>query len=222
MKILGSLLLSCSAALAQLVQLPEPPKLSDQGRSLIYEFETGGRAGFDPHPEWPGFQSGVTVGIGYDCGYNSPQVVLHDWSKVEGKERLAATAGISGSRARPLARQVRDIMVHWELATNVFDETTVTKFWLLCQHTFPGFNDMHANAQAGILSLVFNRGNSLTGDRRREMRAIKELIPRQDYRAIAKQIRLMKRVWVGTDIQAGMFRRREAEAALIESAASGE
>jgi GH24 family phage-related lysozyme (muramidase) len=48
------------------------------------------------------------------------------------------------------------------------------------------------------------------------MRAIREMVPRKDYAGIAAQLRAMKKIWRGTDIQRGMERRREAEARLVE------
>lgn len=203
----------------QLVALPAPPPLSPAGRALIYEFEVGGvgRLPNGGRPEWPGFASGVTVGVGYDCGYNSRAVILADWRKLIGAERLAATAGITGQAAKPRALQVRDIVIKWGLASEVFDATTLTKFWQLTRRTFPGFDDLRPNAQAALLSLVFNRGASLAGPRRAEMRALTTLSPRADYPGMARQLRAMKKIWAGTDIERGMTRRRDAEAALMET-----
>jgi GH24 family phage-related lysozyme (muramidase) len=65
-------------------------------------------------------------------------------------------------------------------------------------------------------SLVFNRGTSLVGDKRLEMRNIKVLIPKKDYKKIAQEIRSMKRLWRGKNLD-GLIERREAEAKLIES-----
>lgn len=221
-----------------LVALPAPPDvtsaghslireyavsdLTTDGRGLIYEFEVGGGQSYYnrllKHPTWPGASSGVTIGIGYDLGYNSRTVILSDWHAHAERQRLAAEAGFKGSAAKARIPGVRDILVEWSLAEDVFDATTLTKFWQLTARTYPGFDSLHPNAQAALVSLVFNRGNSLVGDRRREMRAIRDLVPLRDYAGIAAQIRAMKRIWRGTDIERGMNRRRDAEAALVESA----
>jgi GH24 family phage-related lysozyme (muramidase) len=66
---------------------------------------------------------------------------------------------------------------------------TVARFSALCRRTFPGFDDLAANARAALISLVFNRGNSMVGLRRAEMRAIRDLVPKKDYAGIAKQLR---------------------------------
>lgn len=207
-----------------LVALPEPPQiLTPAGRALIYQFEVGGGQPyynrFLARPTWPGAASGVTIAIGYDLGYNSRAVILSDWKGLPGNHpaRLAEVAGYKGGSAKPKVAQVRDILVAWKIAEEVYDRVTVTKFYSLCKRTYPGFEELRPNAQAAILSLTFNRGNSLVGERRREMKEIARLAPKADYAGMAKQIRLMKRVWTGTDIQAGMYRRRDAEARLMET-----
>jgi GH24 family phage-related lysozyme (muramidase) len=64
--------------------------------------------------------------------------------------------------------------------------------------------------------LIFNRGASLKGERRLEMRNIRSLIAKKDYSNIAKEIRKMKRIWVGKNLD-GLIKRREDEAVLIET-----
>ena len=202
---------------SQMIGTQSAPELTDAGRALIYEFEVGG-VGHLPnhgHPEWPGFASGITVGVGYDCGYNSHAVILSDWQKLDAAAKLAATSGFTGPRAKPLLGNVKDITVTWPLASEVFDNTTLTKFYGMAARAFPKMTELRPNAQAALVSLVFNRGDSLTGPRRAEMREIRSLVPKKDYQGIADAIRAMKRLWRGTDIQAGMYRRRDAEAALV-------
>ena len=85
-----------------------------------------------------------------------------------------------------------------------------------CQRAFPGFDELRPNAQAALVSLVFNRGASMIGDGRREMRAIRDRgVPARDYDGIAAEFRAMTRVWQGTEIYNGMRRRRYAEADLV-------
>lgn len=57
----------------------------------------------------------------------------------------------------------------------------------------------------------------MTGDRRREMRAIKPLVTNKDLAGIADQIRSMKRLWNVQEL-AGLHKRRDKEAELIENA----
>ena len=66
--------------------------------------------------------------------------------------------------------------------------------------------------------MVFNRGTSLKGPSRMEMRKIKELIPKKDYKGIANEVRKMKRLWIGKNLD-GLLERRDSEADLIEKCA---
>jgi GH24 family phage-related lysozyme (muramidase) len=189
---------------------------------LILDYEVGGgRPYYENHlarPTWPGASSGVTIGVGYDCGYNSAPVIRHDWDLLDNRarSRLAATALVSGARARPLASSLRDVLIRWNIAETVFNRVTLARFTSLTARTFPGFEQLETNAQAALVSLIFNRGSSMTGPRRAEMRAIRAAVPRRDYRAIAAQLRAMKRIWSGQGME-GLLRRREAEARLVES-----
>jgi hypothetical protein len=195
--------------------------LSPESRKLILDFEVGGGEAYYTkylsRPTWPGAASGVTVGIGYDCGYNSRAAILADWSDLGEAGELAKTAGIKGVAAKSAVAGVKNLRIPWALALEVYEATTVPKFWRFCQRTWPGFDALHPNCQGALLSLTFNRGSAMDGDRRREMRAIRDLTKMQDYRGIAWQLRAMKRIWRGKDIEQGMNRRRDAEAKLVET-----
>ena len=57
--------------------------ISKKAIDLIIQFEIGGRAYYDKalqNPSWPGGDSGCTLGIGYDMGYNTEKQFLTDWS----------------------------------------------------------------------------------------------------------------------------------------------
>lgn len=201
------------------ISLPPAPTLTAAGRTLILEFETGGFAGYDKHPEWPGGASGVTVGIGFDCGYYSRGVILSDWHKLDAtsRTRLADTSGITGQRAKEKVRHLRDIIVEWSLALGVFDNVDVAREYSSAKRAMPSFEDVRPNAQAAIISLGFNRGWAMSGPNRVEMRAIRDLVPKRDYEAMASELRKMIRIWTGTSIESGMRRRRLAEARLMET-----
>lgn len=202
---------------APLFTRPDPPMLGKLGYDLIIEFEVGGRSGYKNRPEWPGGASGVTVGIGYDLGYFSPTVIKQDWYNLPERDRLAGVSGITGRRAQSRLEQVHDIIVVWGTAIEVFEDVDITRTFGQCQRAFPGFDELRPNAQAALVSLVFNRGNSLNGPNRSEMRAIRYDVPRKDYEDMAAQERKMIRVWSGMSIEKGMVRRRYAEAKLIET-----
>ena len=202
--------------------------LSKKSLDLILEFEVGGGENyynkFLKNPAWPEGQSGVTIGVGYDLGYVNKAEFSEDWKDLpkETFDRLYKVVGIKGYNAKNLIRGLKDITIPWELALKVFNNKTVTKFYNLTRETFPNFDNLPEDAKGGLVSLVFNRGNALEGDRRREMKLIRDgmkLVSTFDQKAltfIANQIRNMKRIWIGGSIEKGMSRRRDAEAKLIE------
>jgi hypothetical protein len=189
------------------------------------EFEIGGGKQyyekFLERPTWPEGASGVTIGIGYDLGYNSVEVFNKDWQKLGDVEqkRLSDCCGLKEDAAKQRLASVRDIMISWELAWEVFNVVTVPKFYNFTKEAFPGFDELPADVQGGLVSLVFNRGTSMQGSRRLEMRVVRDLVTKKNVSKIAEQIRKMKRIWLGTTIEEGMNRRRDAEADLIEESA---
>jgi len=202
--------------------------LNKKSLDLILDFEVGGGENyynkFLKNPAWPEGQSGVTIGVGYDLGYVNKAEFSEDWKDLPKEifDRLYKVVGIKGYNAKNLIRGLKDITIPWELALKVFNNKTVTKFYNLTRETFPNFDNLPEDAKGGLVSLVFNRGNALEGDRRREMKLIRDgmkLVSVYDQKAlsfIANQIRSMKRIWIGGSIEKGMSRRRDAEAKLIE------
>jgi len=210
---------------APLVISPAVPdgRISGPGRELIYEFEVGGgKPYFDrflSRPTVPPAASGVTVGIGFDCGYNTVAQILRTWARLpDGQaQRLSTAAGLTRDRARAILPKLRDIQIQWGDAEAVFNETTLTDFLDIADQAFPGMAGLHDDAQAVLVSLVFNRGGSMKGESRREMREVRDLVPKSDYPGMAAAIRRMKRLW--PDVP-GLLRRREAEARLMLKCAS--
>lgn len=207
-------------------------RLSDKAYELLLEFEVGGgRAYYDKflkHPTWPGADSGVTIGIGYDCGYNEQSAIVNDWLSAglnaEAAKRLARTAHAIGQYARGECTKVKDIVIPWNVAWNVFNDVTLPKFIRQTLKAFPGAElKMPADAFGALVSLVFNRGPSMAGVRREQMRTIRGLIENFDkgqrlQDMVADEIRAMIPLWRNTSIYAGMKRRRNAEADLVENA----
>jgi hypothetical protein len=161
----------------------------------------------------------VTVGWGYDLGYYSKTVILNDWRELSEtpRVRLSKESGYTGQRAKSRIPAIRDILIDKGIGTRVFDNVDVAREYASCKRAFSGFEDLRPNAQAALISLTFNRGTSFVGPNRTEMRAIRDLVPRRDYKEMANQLRKMTRVWRGTSIENGMRRRRNAEAQLMET-----
>ena len=200
-------------------------RLSEKALKLILEFEVGGGKGYYEkclkHPTWPAGQSGVTIGIGYDLGYNDLSQFKGDWQdklSAGDFERLTKTLGKKSGIAKAAVGAVKDISIPWDAALEVFQTNTVPRFIKTTLQAFPNADKLHPDAFGALVSLVFNRGGSVSGESRREMLNIRNLIASQDYKAIAKEIKDMKRLWVGKGLD-GLLTRRNEEAALIESCA---
>lgn len=188
---------------------------------LIVHHEVGGETyyrKFLQKPTWPGHASGVTIGFGYDLGYNSPAQIRADWKgKIPAAmiDSMVSVSGIKGSRAAAEARRIRgSVLIPWETAKEVYEESTMPRFAKLALRAFPDIRTAHPHGQGAILSICFNRGTSMRGDTRREMRWMKYNLGHSQEK-IPSDIRSMKRLWIGRGVD-GLLRRREEEARLFE------
>lgn len=193
--------------------------ISDTARALLLEME-----GFSAKPDWPGGQSGVTIGFGYDLGYVTVDQCESDWGelvKPGSLSRLRTVIGLRALRARNRIGTLADIRVSRRAAEQVFDARTLPLYELRTAQAFPGVEALPEDARGALVSLVYNRGTSMVDnspeDRRREMRAIRDAVAEGDLAAIAAQLRSMKRLWEGKGL-GGLITRREEEARLVESA----
>lgn len=199
-------------------------KLSDDAFNLLLKYEVGGGKGyydkFLSKFTWPQGASGPTIGIGVDCAYYTPQELkeIFDFLPENQIELIVKASGKTGQQGKEYTKILRksNITVNWDDAIKIFEKLTWPKFTKLAEKTFPGLEELCDNAYGAIVSLVFNRGTSLNGDSRLEMRNIKNLIPSKNYKSIAKEIRKMKRIWEGKGLD-GLLERREAEAKLVET-----
>lgn len=191
--------------------------LSEAGLELVLKHEVGGgRAYYDrflSFPTCPGFESGVTIGIGFDLGYVNLSEFTAAWGALPAAARLAPAVGLREAAARQFCAQVRDVRVPWELALEVFLDRTVPTHWVRAMRVFPQMTTLPEDCASALFSLVFNRGPALGGERRAEMRAIKDALATGHRDAVPAQIRSMKRLWPASS---GLVRRRDDEAALFE------
>lgn len=206
--------------------VPDGPEYSERGYALLLDFEVGGGPqyydSFLSRPTWPGASSGVTVGVGYDCGYNARSVILTDWHRIRysDRERLADTAGVTGKAAKTLAKHLTQLSIPWETAEEVFQRVTIGRYWQQTKRAFPGIESMCLETQWAALSVVFNRGPGMSGERAKEKRAMRACAAKGDNKGMAYWNRKSIRVWAGTDIERGMKRRRLAESDLMEACGS--
>lgn len=194
--------------------------LSQKGIDLIIHHEIGSESYYRAkltRPTWPGGDSGVTIGIGYDLGYASPEKFERDWGSLlltSDVTKLKRVCGKKAQRARRLVNTVKSTRIPFETAKHVFVYSSLPEYARKTRATFPGVENLHADAQSALVSLVYNRGTSTRGDSRREMAAIQPLVLRQAYDEIAREILSMKRLWVGRGLD-GLLRRRDEEAELV-------
>lgn len=206
--------------------LPPPPEPAEAAcrraaASLIVRWEVTSEGYYNRRlltPIWPKGQSGITWAIGYDGGHQTSQVILQDWVEHDHAARLATTSGITGNRAGQVLGQYRDIQTSFAYASRVFEDRSVIEYHRRAERAFrDGFADLKPTACGAIVDLVYNRGTAMSGDSRKEMRALRDnCIPKQDYPCMAREIRNMTRLWRGTVNEAGLTARRESEARLIE------
>lgn len=176
-------------------------------------------------PSWPGGESGVTIGIGYDLGYNKREQIRKDW---EGKVNsnilvfILSVAGVKGELAKKMITEpARRMRIPYEVAKDVFLKSTLPRFTKLANDTYPGLNKLNDTTQAVIIGLVYNRGASFgeegkpSWDSRKEMRELAPVILAGDYNKIAELIESMSRLWVGKGMD-GLVSRRKEEAELIK------
>ena len=207
---------------------PPPPPVDDQqaecrrvAAALIVRWEVSGRSRYERalrFPVWPGGASGVTWGIGYDGGHQTRAVILDDWQAHAYSARLSTTAGITGKGAKIVLPTYRDIPTDFDYANQILIDRSLVEYERQAYRGFgAGMADLRPKACGALVSLVYNRGIAMSGDSRREMRTIRDCVPRQDYDCIAGELRGMKRLWRGTVNEKGLSARREAEALLVES-----
>ncbi|MGA1367444.1 MAG: peptidoglycan-binding protein [Blastocatellia bacterium] len=190
------------------------------GLDLIVEFEISSQEHYERRlvrPTWPGGESGVTIGIGYDLGFATRAQIRSDWRELPEKvvERLVVASRVTGTKARDLVPSLRDLRIPFAIAKGVFYTRSLVQYAVATRRVYPGVEFLPADTQSMMLSLVFNRGTKLTGPTRKEMQELVPLVKDGDLPGMAAQFRSMKRIWQGAGLT-GLLVRREKEAVLIE------
>jgi GH24 family phage-related lysozyme (muramidase) len=195
--------------------------ISKRAIDLIIQFEIGGRTYYDKalqKPTYPGGESGVTIGIGYDLGYNTEKQFLADWSpslNLNFVNALRPLCGLKGEKVKGLIRgEVLNVRIPYNIAYDVFVKTSVPRYYKATLSIYPQLAELNEDTQGALVSMIYNRGTSLNGERRKEMRNIVALVANKDYEGIAEEIENSKRLWEHKGMD-GLVLRREAEADLI-------
>jgi hypothetical protein len=204
--------------------------ISQESFDLIVGCEVTSRAAFEKNfrrPERPAGQSGITVGIGYDCGYSSAATIRTDWSGNIPDAMvtvLCSVAGLQGDRAQAQLARVRPLVdVPWGAALDVFSNVSIPKYLGSTRAGLEHFDELPPTCKGVLLSLVYNRGASFSkpGARYLEMRNIKALMASRKFAGIPSEFRKMKRLWTTPSVR-GVAIRREQEARMFELALAKE
>jgi len=197
-----------------------PLKVTDQGMNLIVDFEVGGKSYYKKvyqRPIWAKGASGVTVGIGYDLGYNTRCQIQNDWGDILPEkmvDALKSCAGIKGSAARIHQQRIKYIVnIPLDDAMKVFIKRTVPRFAQLAKGTFKTLEKADPYIQDMMLSQTFNRGASTKGNSRRHVLWQSRASAKGQYYALPIYCRDSKIIWANQpSIRRGIWRRRDAEA----------
>lgn len=198
------------------------PAISQEADDLIIACEVGSKAQYEKkyrHPEWPGGRSGVTIGLGYDLGFADHAKIDRDWSDRLPRPMVLAMVpclGVTGEAAHAMLATVRnEIDVPWDDAAFVYEHHDIPEWTERVCTVIPGAEKLHPHCLGALTSIAYNRGASFknTGDRYKEMRAVRSHIIAGELSLVDDEIRAMKRLWPGAN-ERGLLIRRDKEADL--------
>lgn len=111
--------------------------ISKKSIDMIINHEIGGKAYYEKvlqKPTFPGGQSGVTIGLGYDLGYNTDKQFLEDWSdklNLNFLTPLRKVIGLKGESAKQMLKgEILQVRVPYNAAYEVFIKKKFAK--ILC------------------------------------------------------------------------------------------
>ena len=221
----------------------DPNKVYSDGLSLnvsqkavdtIVYYEVGGKDYYNKKltsptvPAWQTTSSGVTVGFGFDCGYNTKDQIETAWKGILPDSEIALLKSASGFKGKSayynaLPKVKYNVKVSYDNAEKVFLKDSLPRF---TKQTADAFDltptRLHPHSNGALVSLVFNRGPSTANtDSRKEMRWIKYNISTNHEEKVPSDIRSMKRLWSPTKLK-GLHLRRDAEAKLFQEGLDSE
>lgn len=211
------------------VQSDPYPPLDTDGVAFIAREETGGLAYYDALTRWPhypGLSSGITIGVGYDLRFNTEKDFRKNWGSYLAPdilEELVRDIGKPGTKKRSQELKKRGIQVPFKAAWKVFINKTLPRFHEDTRSIYPSLDTLPLLCRCALVSIVFNRGNSLEGSRRSEMRTIRDILIKASnpvlesserkriLRDVEDEIVAMQRLW---GPETGLYKRRQGEANL--------
>ncbi len=205
-----------AATWSALEALPEPsPVIPTEAVTFIVHEEVGGRKYYDRHvaiPHFPGEASGVTIGVGYDLRFQEPADFEADWAGIltpQAMDSLRPHLGKKGSAAAVAA--LADLRIPFPAAWQVFIKHALPRAVTQTESCFGKLAPLPPLCRGALASLVYNRGTKLSGDSRREMKAIHDHIAAGRLDQVAAEFTAMKRLWPGSE---GLRKRRDKEAEM--------
>ena len=203
---------------------PSTLAISDDAFKLIVLFEVTSAQLYDQKyqkPVWPGGESGVTIGVGYDLGYVKPEWFAEDWGgrlPAQVLARLRPACGKRSGDAKAIYKSYSDVAIPWTVANPQFRQKLIPLYTGLTVSKLPSrAKTLNADCLGALVSLVYNRGAPFRSEkaRFREMKRIHGHIEDGELDKIPDEILAMRRLWVGKPKMRGLVKRRELEAALF-------
>jgi len=202
---------------------PEPSRdIPTRAVAFICREEVSSRRFYElkKTPTWPGGASGVTIGIGYDLGYQP--TFEADWAGLLTSPQTAALKqwmGIRGNGAAAGPAAMAGIAIPWMSAWTVFIGRSLPQSVSDTRKVFYRSVEMPRLCLGVLVSLVYNRGTSMTDSvtnpgSRKEMREVRDAIAAGRFTDIPDLLRAMKRLWPEPN---GLRGRRDREAELFET-----
>lgn len=189
------------------------PQVSPAAIALLEHFED-----CSVHPDWAGGDSGIDIGYGCDIGQDP--AALNAWTKYlppADYARLASVRGIKGDAAKAVLHKVRDIVIPQPAALAVLRDFDMPRYARVTLATFPRSDQLPGDSFGALVSLVYNRGSSLEGDRRTEMKWIREFLQDESsWDMIPIEFADMTRLWPGPPTDSNLNGRRYYEGHLFE------
>ncbi len=200
--------------------------VSAESRDMIIYYEVGGKSYYEKSlskpevPAWQTTSSGVTVGFGVDVGQMTEAQIDNAFTGTLSPVMISALQSVRGLKGRSafyngLPKVKNVVLVTWDQATSIFERDTLPRFTKQTKIAFDiDADQLHPSCNGALTSIVFNRGGSMAGDSRIEMREIKYELNAEHYELVPGLIQKMKRLWSYTTLK-GLHLRRDAEAAMF-------
>lgn len=202
--------------------------VSQKAVDMIIYYEVGGKEYYESRlskptvPAWQTTSSGVTIGFGFDCGYNTKDQIATAMNGILSNDEIKALQSVSGMKGKNayyngLPKVKNTVHLSYSDAEQIFKKDSLPRFTKQTANAFVlSSNRLPPDCNGALTSLVFNRGPSMANsDSRKEMRWIRYNISVNKEENVPSDIKAMKRLWSYTKLK-GLHLRRDAEAKLFQ------